>query len=232
MFHIKKIGAAVIFTATWLAATCAMAQAPAPKQPEPKPGPALAPDSPPAYSVDLMTSAGSRVFGAQWRYMDAKIIETPALPKAGPQWKTTYDLTPKAGEANFDDSSWPVIAPNTLKKPRCGGKICFVWYRTHLTIPSRIGDFDTAGTKVALVVTIDDYAEVSVNGQMPRAVGRTSPATIQGFNMPNRVLLTDSAKPGDKFDIAILGINGPISIAPNNFVFFRQASVEFFKSPN
>jgi gluconolactonase len=123
-----------------------------------------------------------------------------------------------------------VIDPQTLKVPRGGGKIIFAWYRTWLTIPSKIGDFDPTGAKVALVVTVDDYAEVSVNGQMPRAVGHTSPATIQGFNMPNRVLLSDSVKPGDKFEIAILGINGPISLAPSNFVFFRQASVEFFKA--
>jgi hypothetical protein len=31
------------------------------------------------------------------------------------------------------------------------------------------------------------------------------------------------------FEIAILGINEPISVVPPNFVFFRQASVEFGK---
>jgi hypothetical protein len=31
------------------------------------------------------------------------------------------------------------------------------------------------------------------------------------------------------FEIAILGINEPISVVPPNFVFFRQASVEFYK---
>ena len=54
----------------------------------------------------------------------------------------------------------------------------------------------------------NDYAEVWVNGQMPRAIGRPSPATTQGF---------------------ILGINGPISLAPPNPVFFREAKIELFK---
>ncbi len=74
-------------------------------------------------------------------------------------------------------------------------------------------------------------AEVWINGQMPRRAGITSPATIQGFNIPNRVVLADSVKAGDKFQVAIFGINGPISVAPANFLFFRQASIEFSSYP-
>jgi hypothetical protein len=36
-------------------------------------------------------------------------------------------------------------------------------------------------------------------------------------------------KPGDKFQIAVFGINGPISTVPMNFVFVREAKVEFFR---
>jgi len=36
-------------------------------------------------------------------------------------------------------------------------------------------------------------------------------------------------KPGDKFQIAVLGINGPISLAPQNPVFVREAKIEFFR---
>jgi hypothetical protein len=43
------------------------------------------------------------------------------------------------------------------------------------------------------------------------------------------VVLTEQAKAGDKFEIAILGINGPISLAPPNPVFFREARIEFYK---
>ena len=80
-----------------------------------------------------------------------------------------------------------------------------------------------------LTAYVDDYAEVWINGQMPRRAGIPSPATIQGFNMPNRVVLTDSVKAGEKFQIAIFGINGPISVVPANFVFFREAKIEFYK---
>jgi hypothetical protein len=57
----------------------------------------------------------------------------------------------------------------------------------------------------------------------------TTPSATLRFNMPNRVVLTTSAKAGDKFEIAIFGINGPISVAPPNFIWFREARVEFYK---
>jgi gluconolactonase len=151
------------------------------------------------------------------------------MPNAGPAWKTAYDIQPHAGESGFDDSSWPVIDAKGLLERRGGGRIFMTWFRTNLTIPAKIGDFDTAGAKAVLSLTIDDYAEVWVNGQMPRAAGRPSPATIQGFNMPNRVLLSEGVKPGDKFQIAVMGINGPISLAPPNPVFFREAKIEFYR---
>ena len=79
-------------------------------------------------------------------------------------------------------------------------------------------------------ITIDDYAEVWVNGLMPRASGRPSPAAIQGFNMPNRRVLGDNVvSPGDRFEVAVFAINGPISAAPANFLWFREAKVEFFR---
>jgi hypothetical protein len=68
---------------------------------------------------------------------------------------------------------------------------------------------------------VDDYAEVWINGQMPWRSGYPSPATIQG--------LAETVKPGDKFQIAVFGINGPISVAPSNFIFFRDAKVEFYR---
>jgi gluconolactonase len=68
-----------------------------------------------------------------------------------------------------------------------------------------------------------------VNGAIPGRSGYPSPATIQGHNMPNRVVLSTGVKAGDKFQIAVFGINGPISMAPANTVWFRQATMEFYK---
>jgi gluconolactonase len=218
------IACAALAIAPLTFATRASAQAPAPTTP-----PQIAPFLVPSHVVDLTTADGMAAFGAQWKHMEAKIVEGPALPAAMPGYKTSYDISPHAGEKGFDDSSWPTIEAKGLLDRRGGGKVSFLWYRTNLTVPAKIGNFETAGAKMVLTAYVDDYAEVWVNGEMPRRAGITSPATIQGFNIPNRVVLADSVKAGDKVQVAIFGINGPISVAPSNFVFFRQASIEFYK---
>lgn len=208
--------------------TMAGAQASSPAAAAPPP-PQMPPSLVPVKVVDLMTPEGSALFGAEWRSLEAKIVEGPAIPNAMPGYKASYDIQPHAGEAGFNDSSWPIIGAKGLGDRRGGGKVSFIWYRANLTIPARIGNFDAAGATVVLTAYVDDYAEVWINGQMPRRAGYPSPAAIQGFNMPNRVVLTEAAKPGDKFQIAVFGINGPISVAPMNFVWFREAKIEFFR---
>ena len=208
----------------------AVTQAPggaAPAAP-PAPPPRLAPEGMPVYSVDLMTTEGVAVFSGQWRNMDARIVEAPPRPNAAP-WKVSYDLQPKAAAAGVDDSSWPVIEPKALADRRGGGGVFMTWYRIALTIPPKIGALDTAGTLAVFHIVVDDYAEVSVNGQLPRAVGKPSGNMVVGFNMPNRVIMSEAVKPGERIEIAVLGINGPISLAPLNPVFVREARVEFFK---
>jgi gluconolactonase len=220
----RLLACAVLATVPMMIATQASAQALPPTSP-----PQIAPTLVPAHVVDLMTADGAAALGAQWKTMEARIVEGPALAGAMPGYKSSYDISPHAGAKGFDDSSWPTIEPKGLGDRRGGGKVSFLWYRTNLTVPAKIGNFETAGAKAVLTAYVDDYAEVWINGEMPRRAGITSPATIQGFNIPNRVVLSDSVKAGDKIEVAIFGINGPISVAPPNFVFFRQASIEFYK---
>ena len=48
--------------------------------------------------------------------------------------------------------------------------------------------------------------------------------------MPNRLVLgADIVHPGEKFEIAVFAINGPISAAPANFLWFREAKIEFYR---
>src|SRR5437870_2751690 len=162
--------------------------------PPPRPAPIMPPPIPPAHVLDLMTAAGSAALGAQWKVSDVKIVEVPAIQGAMPQYKTTYNIEPRAGDANFDDSKWPTVEPKDLAARRSGGHVAFMWYRGALTIPAKVGDFDPSGAVAVLTVGVDDYAEIWVNGEMPRRPGYPSPATIQGFNIPNRVVLSTSAK--------------------------------------
>ena len=211
------VAAAVLFIVPFAAA-----QAPPAAQP------VMPPSLPVVHVVDLMTAQGASVLGAQWKTMEAKIVEREPIEAALPGYTTAYDISPHAGEAGFDDSAWPVIGAADLAARRSGGYVAFIWYRVNLTIPERIGDFETAGRTAVLTALVDDYGEVWVDGQMPRRAGYPSPATIQGFNMPNRVVLSDDVQPGDQFQIAIFGINGPISVAPANTVWFREARLEFY----
>jgi len=224
----RKVSLAMLAVGAVLATGSVMTISAAQAPPAP-PLPVMPPSLPPTYVVDLMTQPGSAAFGAQWKTMEAKIVETKPIPEALPGYKTAYDISPHAGENGFDDSKWPAIEPKDLAARRSGGHVAFIWYRANLTIPAKVGDFDTAGAKAVLTVLVDDYAEVWVNGQMPRQAGTPSPATVQGFNMPNRVVLADAVKPGDKFQIAVFGINGPISVAPANTVWFREARLEFYR---
>ena len=203
----------------------ATAQAPAPSPP-PQPAPAL----PPSLSVDLMTAQGAGALGAQWKTVEAKIVEGPAIANHMPGYDKSYDLTPHAGEAGFDDSSWPKIEPKDLAARRGGGKVSFLWYRTNLTIPAKIGDFDPTGGKAVLTAYVDDYAEVWVNGSLPAIYGQSGGPVIKGYNAPNRLIIARNAIPGQKIQLAVFGINGPISASPNNFIWIKSAVLDFYKA--
>lgn len=218
------IAGAGLFAALSLT-VAALAQAPAPP-----PAPALmAPGLPPTLVVDLMTTDGAAKLGTQWRVSDVTVKEVPNIQGVITQNKMTYDIDPHAGGTDFDDSKWPVIEPKDLNARRSGGHVAFMWYRGLLTIPAKIGDFDPAGAVAVFTTTVDDYAEIWVNGVIPGRSGYPRPAAISGHNMPNRVVLSPGLKAGDKFQIAIFGINGPISMAPANAVFVREARLELFK---
>jgi len=178
--------------------------------------------------VDLMTPDGAAQLNGKWRYSDARIVDAaPVAP--GENAGFAYDIQPHAGEAGFDDSAWSIVDPKNLGDRRAGGKISFGWYRTAITIPPKVGNADVAGMKAFFNVTIDDYAEVWVNGELPRTVGKPSPNAIVGYNTSNRVLLSESVKPGDRIQIAIFAINGPLSAVPTNRIFMREATVEFVR---
>ena len=183
----------------------------------------------PAASVDLGTAEGVKLVAGEWRYTDTKIIEVDfKAPDKTPG--KTYDYAPHAGAADFDDSKWEVLDPATLKKPRSTGKLCFNWYRINVTVPERIGEFATRGADVAFEVTIDDYAEVWVDGKLPRVVGQAGGSVIKGFNCANRLIVAKNVVPGQRIELAVFGINGPLSAAPDNYIFMRTSPrLDFFK---
>ena len=54
---------------------------------------------------------------------------------------------------------------------------------------------------------------------------------IKGFNAPNRMIIGRNAQPGQHIQLAIFGINGPISYSPENFIWIKSATLDFYRSP-
>jgi len=185
--------------------------------------------------IDLRTRVGVELVKGQWRYSDVRIIESDfRAPGADlkPSGKPieTYDYSPHAGIADFDDSQWEAIDPTTLEARRSTGKVCFNWYRINVTIPEKVGEFQTAGATIAFEIVVDDYAEVWVNGALPSIYGQSGGPVIKGFNAPNRLIIARNAVPGQKIQLAVFGINGPISASPNNFIWIKSAVLDFYKA--
>ncbi|HEY8258776.1 MAG TPA: hypothetical protein VIG08_14050, partial [Gemmatimonadales bacterium] len=187
----------------------------------------------PAAVVDLRTADGADLVKAEWRYSDAKIVEVdhhapgPDLRPSGPPNRTN-DVVPHAGAVDFDDSGWTAIDPPSLETRRSNGRLAFNWYRTRITLPSKVGTLDLTGMTVVFELVIDDYAEVWVDGRLPLVLGQTGGQLVKGFNAPNRVVLTRDARPGQQFQLAIFGINGPVSNPPVNFIWVRSATLDFY----
>lgn len=194
--------------------------------------PELLPGLPDAM-IDLKTDAGVALVQGEWRYSDTSINEIDFVEVGddlGPSGASnrTYSFEPRAHAADYDDNNWRALAPAETESRLSTGQVCFNWYRIKVTIPDRVGEFDPTGSTVLFEIVIDDYAEVWINGQMPLVLGQTGGQVVGGFNAPNRVILTDNAQPGETFQIAVFGINGPISVSPQNYIWVRTASLDFY----
>jgi gluconolactonase len=188
----------------------------------------------PSAVVDLTTEEGLKAVGGVWRYSDTRIVET-TFRAPGPDGQPTgapvktYDYTPHAGGADFDDSRWETLAPTALKERRGAGRLSFNWYRVRLTIPERVGGFEPAGSTVVFETALDDYAEVWVDGELARALGQRGGSVVSGWNAPNRLVVGRDVRPGQQIQLAVFGINGPLSATPTNFIWVREARLEFFR---
>jgi len=191
------------------------------------------PDGKPEATINLATDEGVRLVKGQWRYSNTKIVEAE-FHAAGPDGQPTgapiktYDYTPHAGIAGFDDSSWEQISAITLDQRRSTGRMCFNWYRINLTIPERVGSFDPTGSTVVFETELDDYAEVWVDGELSRSLGQMGGSVIGGWNAPNRLVIGRGVKPGQKIQLAIFGANGPLSNPPTNFIWIRYTKLDFY----
>jgi acid phosphatase type 7 len=109
------------------------------------------------------------------------------------QWRYRFGDNEKAIDPNLDDSKWELWdvgdrwqVENTVS-----------WLRKRIVLPEKINGFAIAGSNVAFSVSIDDAAEIYLNGKGQQAPGAKSSA----------MLLTQNARAGDSFFLAVKAIN-------------------------
>ncbi len=151
-----------------------------------------APTGKPDAAIDLATKEGVDLVKGQWRYSDTKIVEVDFKAAGADKQPTgapikTYDYTPHAGGADFDDSKWEAIEPTTLDARRSTGRLCFNWYRINITIPRAHRRGRSAGMTAVFETALDDYAEIWVDGELSRALGQSGGSVVKGWNAPNRL---------------------------------------------
>lgn len=192
------------------------------------------PNGAPAAVVDLATAEGVALVRGQWRYADARLVETP-FRAAGPEGQptgpavTTWDVFPRAGAADFDDSGFAPIAAPSLAERRGPGRLSFNWYRIAVTVPERVAGFATAGATVVFETSVDDYAEVWVDGELPRRAAQSGGSVVAGWNATNRLVAGRAVRPGQRIQLAVFGANGPLSQPPTNFIWMRTARLLFYE---
>lgn len=188
----------------------------------------------PIGKIDLMKSDGVAAVKGEWRYH-------PVTTGVG---EKNNEIEPKA-HGEFDDSKWEVLKPESLGQARGAGKYSWCWYRIQVTIPEKVDGKPFAGGPVWFQTIVDDYGEIWVDGAIDLAFSKSGRGAVSGFNTRNRVRLQKAdgftevdgkkkkvfrdAKPGDVFQIAVLGINSPLGNPPGNKIFLRSpTNLEFF----
>jgi gluconolactonase len=200
----------------------------------------LAVDKPYAIA-DLKTTTGAALVNAKWFVQPAHIhdkdFNLPGLQKGGgealPLYPTgaaikTHTLHPQITDVDFENE-FKQIEPEQLESRQGNGLFSFVWYKVDITIPATIGKLNTDGTTAVFEIVVDDYSEVWVNGKQMQGFGQSGNGVIAGYNTRNRIILTNNAKANDKFSITILGINGPLGKIPENYIWVRNAVIDFYK---
>ena len=193
----------------------------------------------PVAVVDLRTTDGCRLTKAQWKSLDARIVPAkfrapgPSETDNAPLYPTgksvsTFTLEPHCNTPAFEQADWQPVAATDLETRRGNGLLSHVWYRVKVTLPETVGTFAVAGSRVMFELVADDYSEVWINGRLRKSYGARANGVINGYNARQRVWLTDNARPGETIDLAVLVTNGPVADLPENYVWIRSATLDFY----
>lgn len=184
--------------------------------------------------VDLRTLEGAALVDATWRVHDVELAPV-AFHAVGPDLKptgapnSTFEPTPHAHVAGFDDSAWRELPADQLETRLGDGRTSFVWYRLHVRMPEKLGTVAVDGAVVVLELVVDDLAEIWVDGALRPTLGQTGGAVAAGWNAVQRVVLSHEAHAGQEFTVAVFAANAPLSHPPENYVWMRSATLDVYR---
>ncbi len=166
----------------------------------------------PRATLNLQDPEDLRAVQGQWRF-------APGLVPGEPNEGLVALLTAVPCRLpDYDDSGWEVRDDITAWHSR---GLTFAWYRLTATLPETVQGRDIRRARCLFETCIDDYGEVWINGVCDRERG-----AVQGFNVPQRILVTTEPQPGDQYTFALLAVNGPLA-EPGGAIFVRYASLAF-----
>jgi gluconolactonase len=171
-------------------------------------------DARPSAVIDLKRPEGTSLVHGQWQY-----TETPS-----------HRLGTR-GAADLPDTGWSAADAGALDRRRRTAPGRATWYRIDVMIPERIGDFDTKASAVVLEVVVDGYAEVWVNRKLAPVLGQNGSSLIIGSSARSRLVLTRDARPGQRFELTVLGVERLLSEPPADGFSIRSATLDFVAPP-
>lgn len=194
--------------------------------------PVIAQQSPPVpdHILDLRSPPGAALVSARWSYLPASIVESAFHAPGSTAPVATHDISPRIDSPEFLSLPWESISPDALETRRSGGKFAFGWYRVDVVIPPTIDSRPVDGMEIAFDITVDDYAEIWVDGTQAQVLGQRGGGVVGGWNAPQRVILDRDALPGRAHQVAIFAANAPLSRPPENYVWIRSATLSFYSS--
>jgi len=193
----------------------------------------------PAAIADLKTTEGAALVNAKW-YVQPAHIQDAEFKAPGPSLRDplllyptgrpieTHTIHPQIGAEDFN-KGFVEIKPTDLEMREGMGLVSFAWYRADVTLPATTGKLAVTGVTAVFEIVVDDYSEIWVNGKQMQGLGQSGDGVIAGYNTRNRIVLTNNAKPGEHYTIDILGINGPLGKIPDNYIWIRNAVIDFYK---
>ena len=130
-------------------------------------------------------------------------------------------LGPKPGgrghlEAEQDEGEAGAEADEALVQTRPAGAV-----EGALVGREQVEGGAVAGWRVWFESNIDNYGEISIDGELDRRTG-----AVAGINMQQRVEVSARAVPGARHVIACLAVNGPLA-QPGGNIFIRYATLAF-----